>query len=186
MPVLVGLGALLALIAVIALWPDSDADDAKAAKRAKAGAGSKAQEGDDDGSLAAGQAAGVAARTYDEPSAPGRSGRMNPAIRLPSVGMAPPEGGASPPADDKPPVFENVAQEIAWYEARLERANKTLESRKKFFDRLPEVRDRIAKGPDPQRQLEVFEGRKKIVEDNYTKAQADVAEIERKLKELRG
>jgi hypothetical protein len=183
MPVVAGVGAVLAVILAIAMWPKADDAESKGRKRTKAGAATKA--GDDDDSALSGQAAGVAARTYDEPSAAGRSGKINPAIRLPSVGMAP-EGAGAPAPDDTPPVFENVAQEIAWYEARLVRATKALESRKKFYDRLPEVRERIAKGPDPQRQLEVFEGRKKVVEENYARAQADVAEIERKLKQLRG
>lgn len=184
MPVVAGIGALLAVILAFALWPKGDEEaQGKGRKRAKGDASAKA--GDDDRSALSGQAAGVAARTYDQPSAPGGSGKLNPAIRLPTLGMAP-EGAAAPPVDDTPPTFANTAEEIAWYEARLKRATTNLESRKKFYDRLPEVRERIAKGPDPQRQLEVFEGRKKIVESNYAKAQADVAEIERKLKQLRG
>jgi hypothetical protein len=185
MPVVAGIGAVLAVILAIALWPKSDDADAKGRKRAKADSAAKAGADGDGKSALSGQAAGVAARTYDEPSAPGRGGKINPAVRLPQLGMAP-EGAGAPAPDDTPPAFANVAEEIAWYEARLKRATANLESRKKFYDRLPEVRERIAKGPDPQRQLEVFEGRKKIVEDNYSKAQADVAEIERKLKQLRG
>jgi hypothetical protein len=172
MPVVAGIGAVLAVILAIALWPKADDGDGKGRKRAKAESSAKSGADGDGKSALSGQAAGVAARTYDEPSAPGRGGKVNPA--------------GAPVPDDTPPAFANVAEEIAWYEARLKRATANLESRKKFYERLPEVRERIAKGPDPQRQLEVFEGRKKIVEDNYTKAQADVAEIERKLKQLRG
>lgn len=184
MPVVAGVGVVLAVIAAIALWPKSEAEDAAGRKRAKAGAAAKGEDGE--GAVAAsGKGGGVAARSYDEPKASGGSGKINPAIRLPNVGMAP-EGGAAPAEDDKPPAFANTAEEIAWYEKRLVRANKALEARKKFYDRLPEVRERLAAGPDPQRQLETFEGRKKIVEENYAKAQADVAEIEVKLKALRG
>lgn len=186
MPIIGGVGVVIALIAAIALWPKSEADEADGKKRAKAGASAKGENGD--GAVAAsgkGGGAGVAARAYDDPNAPGGSGRINPAVRLPNLGMAP-EGGGGTPVDDTPPAFANKAEEIAWYEGRLERASKTLEARKKFYDRLPSVRDRISSGPDPQRQLETFEGRKKIVEENYAKAQAAVLEIETKLKALRG
>lgn len=185
MPVVAGIGVLAAIIAAIALWPRSDATDASGKGKDK-GAASASNKGgkDGDGAGGAGKGGGVAARAYDSPSASGNSGKINPAVRLPNLGMAP--EGAIPPEPEKPPVFANVAEEIKWYEARLDRANQTLESRKKFLDRLPATKERVAAGPDPQRQLEVFEGRKKIVEENHAKAQADVVEIERKLKELRG
>ena len=48
------------------------------------------------------------------------------------------------------------------------------------------VKERIEAGPNPEEGLESFEGRKKIVEDNYASAQKDVEEIEAKLAELRG
>lgn len=184
MPVVAGIGVLAAIIAAIALWPKSDAADTGGKGKGKPGASASANAGDADGKGGSGKGGGVAARTYDNPSAPGNSGKINPAVRLPNLGMAP--EGAVPAEPEKPPVFANTAEEIKWYEARLERANQTLESRKKFLDRLPATKERVAAGPDPQRQLEVFEGRKKIVEENYAKAQSDVLEIERKLKELRG
>jgi hypothetical protein len=185
MPIIGGVGVVIALIAAIALWPKSDAEGEAGKKRAKAGASAKNGDGEAEGGASGKGGAGVAARTYDNPSAPGGSGRLNPAVRLPNFGMAP-EGAAGPPEDDTPPSFANTAEEIAWYEGRLVRATKNLEARKTFYDRLPAVRERIAAGPDPQRQLETFEGRKKIVEENYAKAQAKVLEIETKLKELRG
>lgn len=185
MPVVAGVGVLAAIIAAIALWPRSDAADAAGGKGKDKGAAASSdragKSGDPSGS---GKQGGVAARAYDSPSAPGQSGKINPAIRLPNLGMAP--EGAVPAEPEKPPVFANKAEEIKWYEARLVRANQTLESRQKFVDRLPATKERVAAGPDPQRQLEVFEGRKKIVEENLAKAQADVAEIQRKLEELRG
>lgn len=184
MPLVAGVGVLLAVIAAILMWPKGAPDAGERKRATAAGASDRAGKGADGVDGRNGQAAGVAARTNDEPSAPGGGGRMNPAVRLPNVGMAPEGGGA--PKDDTPPAFANVAEEIAWYEGRLGRAAKTLEARKKFYDRLPDVRARVAAGPDPQRQLEAFEGRKKIVEDNYAKAQADVIEIEGKLKSLRG
>jgi hypothetical protein len=184
MPVVAGVGVLAAIIAAIALWPRSDATDAGGKGKDKAAASSSDKGGKSGDGAGNEKAGGVAARAYDNPNAPGQSGKVNPAIRLPNLGMAP--EGAGPPEPETPPTFANKAEEIAWYEARLARATQTLESRQKFADRLPATKDRVASGPDPQRQLEVFEGRKKIVEENLAKAQADVAEIERKLKELRG
>lgn len=181
MPVIAGLGALLAVILAIVMWP-SDEKGSGAGKNAKTGAA--AGEAGDGSVTAAGRAAGVAPRTYDEPSQRSGSGKINPAIRLAEVGLAP--AGSVPAEDDTPPVFASTAEEIAWYEVRLERARKKLDARKKFADRLPAARERAANGPEPQRQLEVYEGRKKIVDNNYARAQSEVIEIERKLKELRG
>lgn len=187
MPVVAGVGVVLAVIAAIALWPKSEDAGGDAKKRAKPGASARAGDGEGGGGGAGGPGgAGVAARAYDNPNAPGGSGRINPAVKLPNVGMAPEGAGGTPQKDEPPATFASKAEEIAWYEGRLERANKNLEARKKFYDRLPAVRERVAAGPDPQRQLETFEGRKKVVEENYAKAQADVIEVEKKLKELRG
>ena len=121
MPVVAGIGAVLAVILAIALWPKSDDGEGKGRKRAKGDTSARSGAEGDGKSALSGQAAGVAARTYDEPSAPGRGGKINPAVRLPQLGMAP-EGAGAPAPDDTPPTFANVAEEIAWYEARLKRA----------------------------------------------------------------
>jgi len=178
MPVMVGVGLLVAVFAIIALWPSDDAKKGggkggATASRTGGAAGAIAAAGEGEG--------GVKPRAYDEPQQ-SRTGARNPAVKLPPVGMAP----DTVPQDDKPPVFQNTAEEIAWYEKKLVSAQKNLESRKKFVDRLPAVRERIEKGPDAEKQLEAFEGRSKIVKDNYDRAVAMVAELERKLTELRG
>jgi ribosomal protein L15 len=178
MPILVGVGLVAAVLAIIALWPGDekgrgDKRGASAAERAGRSAGAIAAAGEGEG--------GVKARNYDEPSA-ARTGARNPAVKLPPVGMAPDRA----PEDDTPPVFESKEAEIAWYEKRLDAAKKQADSRRKFVDRLPAVRERIEKGPDPDKQLEAFEGRSRIVKDNYDKALAKVVELEKKLAELRG
>ncbi|MBK6918333.1 MAG: hypothetical protein IPH07_13135 [Deltaproteobacteria bacterium] len=179
-PIIAGAAVVIAIVVAIIAWPRSD-DSQTGAKR-KGNAASRAD--DDKGTVAAakGPAGGVAPRAYDEATPPSRSGRINPAVRLPSLGMAP----DTTPRDEGPPTFKSTAEEIAWYEKKLEQAEKALEDRKTFYDRLPGMRERIEKGPDPARNLQTFEGRKKIVEENYAKAQADVLALERKLAELRG
>ncbi len=184
MPVIAGIGALFAVLLAIVMWPGGE-DAPRAGEGAKAGAAGEFGDGSVTASGAAsGRKGGVAPRNYDEPSQNRRGGRLNPGVHLAEVGMAP--AGSGVPADDAPPTFTSTAEEIAWYEGRLQRARKELEDRKKFSDRLPAVRERAANGPDPQRQLEVYEGRKKLVDANYARAQAKVIELERKLKDLRG
>jgi hypothetical protein len=180
MPVVVGVGLLVAVLAIIALWPGDEPrgragrDDSAQGRGAEGRSGAVAAAGEDRG--------GVKPRAYDEPSAPGGSGKRNPAVKLPPVGMSP----DMPSNDDTPPVFESKQAEIAWYEAKLASAQKNLESRKKFVDRLPAVRERLEKGPEPDKQLEAFEGRSKIVTANYDRAIAKVSELEKKISELRG
>jgi hypothetical protein len=124
---------------------------------------------------------GVPARAYDDPSRPPGKPQINPAVKLPAVGMAP-----SVPPKEEPPAFANRQEEIAWYERKLEQAIKARDSREKFAERLPQIRKRIEQSDNPKEGLAAFEGRKKIVEDNFTKAKAKVEEIEQKLRELRG
>ncbi|MBC8069325.1 MAG: hypothetical protein IAG13_13400 [Deltaproteobacteria bacterium] len=181
MPVAVGALLVVAVLAIIALWP-GDEPDKRAAREGATASRSGGAKGGALASAADDGGGGVKARAYDEPSAPGGSGRRNPAVKLPSVGMAP----DMPPKDEPPPTFASKADEIAWYEVRLANAQKQLEARKKFVDRLPAARERIENGPDAAKQLEAFEGRTKIVQSNYDRAQTAVGEIELKLKQLRG
>ena len=179
LPVLIGGAAILAVFALIAFWPGKSPTSGTDADKKGAASG---QDGErkSRGGVAEG---GVQARDYDEPSAPERPGRRNPAVRLPNVGMSP---EAPAPKDDTPPVFASKAEEIAWYERKLEQANEVLSARQKFAERLPKVKEKIQQAPNSEQQLQAFEQRKKIVEDNYAKAQADVADIEKKLAQLRG
>ena len=176
--VLAGAG-ILAVAALLIFWPSDD--------EAKAGAGGakdKAGQVADGGgaNAAAARAAGVGAREVDAPTTP-NSRHRNPAIKLPpNVGMSP---GMPEPAPKDPPADATTDEKIAFYEKRLEQAIRVRENRQKFKERLPSVRERIENGPNAAQQLETFEQRKKIVEDNYDKAVAEVEDIERKLAELR-
>jgi hypothetical protein len=174
--ILAGAG-ILAVIGVLFLWPSGDQAKGSAsdASRTAANAGPVA-------SAAALGRGGVPAREADEANL-GRAPepRVNPAIQLPAVGMAP---EAPPP--EPPPNFQSRDEEIAWYERKLEQAKQMRDSRKKFADRLPSVRERIEQSDNPEAQLKAFESRKKIVEANFEKAQQRVDELEAKLADLRG
>jgi hypothetical protein len=179
LPVVIGGAVILAVFALIAFWPGDSTSTGSGADK-KAASASERGEG---GRAGGGGGGGVQAREYDEPSAPTRPGKRNPAVRLPNVGMSP---EAPAPKDDTPPTFGSKAEEIAWYERKLEQAQEVLEARQKFAERLPKVREKIEQAPNAEQQLQAFEQRKKIVEDNFAKAQADVADLEKKLAELRG
>lgn len=179
--VLAGAG-ILVVAALLIFWPSGeDEAEGKGAGKAAAAAEGKGEAGEGG---PAGRAAGVGARAIDAPTTPeGRSTR-NPAIKMPAGGrgMAPvPE---AVPKD--PPAEASTADKIAFYEKRLEQAIRVRDTRQKFVERLPDVKARVESSPNPDEGMKAFEKRKTIVEDNYTKAQADVAEIEKKLAELRG
>lgn len=125
---------------------------------------------------------GVAAREVDDPSRPARRGRLNPAVALPEgLGMAP-----TVPVDDTPPVFTSRADEIAWYEKKLDEAIRVRDNRQSFVDRLPRMRERLEQGSTPEEARQTYERRARVVEDNLDKAKARVEEYERKLAALRG
>ncbi len=183
--ILVGAG----LLAVVALLLFSGGDDDETDKGKDGQDKTAAAQGANDRGGAAGGAntpGGVAARPTDDPSrkvAPG-SARINPAVR-------PFEGkGINPivPKEEPPPENATTDELIDWYEKKLEVAQRMLESRQTFKDRLPQIQERIENSDSPERdkQLEAFEGRKKLVEKNFESAKKKVEEIEAKLAELRG
>lgn len=165
------------VVAALLIFDFGDDEETQGDKSANAARAGEAEGG---GGGAGANKGGVQSRPYDP--AEGPKSRLNPAIKLPNVGMAP----APPPTPEEPPEFSNTAEEIAWYEKKLAGAIKIRDARKKFVERLPKVKERIEAGPNPEEGLASFEGRKKIVEDNYASAQKDVEEIEAKLAELRG
>lgn len=177
--VLAGAG-ILAVAALLIFWPSGD--DSKGAGKDDAAAAGQADGGGAAGG-AGGRAAGVGARPVDAATTP-ESTRRNPALQMPAAGrgMAPvPE---ALPKD--PPATATPDEKIAFYEKRLEQAERVLETRKKFVDRLPTVQARVEQSKNPEEGMKAFEKRKQIVEDNYAKAQRDVQDIEGKLAELRG
>lgn len=92
----------------------------------------------------------------------------------------------SVPAEEPPPKFESVDDEISWYEGKLERANSLLATRNKNLKRLDRIKQNAEESDNPSGALARYESSKKIVEKNLASAQAKVAELEQKLADLRG
>jgi hypothetical protein len=120
---------------------------------------------------------GVGARSIDD--AKGRStARRNPKLGAPMEGMK-----LDPtPRPKEPPDFQSAAEEIEYYEKKLEREREILVQRERFVERLEKVKKEAVSAEE----REVAEGRGKIVTDNYAKQQQVVEELEKKLEGLRG
>jgi hypothetical protein len=180
LPAMLAGAGILIVVALLVLWPSGDDGGSGPESLAGSAQGAAGAAGGGNG---AGGRGGVQARDFDEASRQSPAPRMNPAVRLPpqGAGMAP----GMPPKSDDPPEFASRQDEITWYEERLARAIQMRDSRQKFVERLPKIRERIEEGDNPEEGLKAFEGRKKIVEDNFAKAQARVDELEAKLAGLR-
>ncbi len=182
--ILAGAG-ILAVVGLLVFWPSDDdgatnadkdgkvATDGNGGKRAAAGRGGAAARG----------GGGVGERSVDDatPSATASRGKVNPKLLPKRVGMAP-----GMPTEEPPPKFNNVEDEIAWYEAKLTRAEGDVMAREKNVARLAKTKQRAEDSPDPGPALAKYEQDKKIVESNLAKAKAKVEEFETKLAELRG
>ena len=179
MPAMLIGGAILAVVAALIFWPSGDEAPTSSAERAKDRSAAAAKPGSaPSASVAAG---GVQARAVDDPITRPRPPKVNPALPIPE-GIGPAPGVPEP---EVIPDFDNVAEEIAYYEKKLDQAIEMRDQRALFVERLDRARERAEQSDNPQRDLEVFEGRKKIVEDNLTSAQKKVEDLETKLAELR-
>ncbi len=183
--ILAGAG-ILAVVGLLVFWPSGE-DDAKNAKQDDKTAASKSARrtsasGKDGQGPGARGAGGVAARSVDD-ARPGSSavGKVNPALLPKKTGMAP-----GIPQEEPPPKFKSTEEEIAWYENKLTKANEELGNRKKNVERLAKTKQKAEDSPDSGPAMARYEKSKKIVEGNLAKAEAKVAEIEKKLEELRG
>jgi hypothetical protein len=176
------------VVAALVFWPSND--KAEGDKRVDAKSGAAAAQGRSaagkDGPGAKGPG-GVQARNVDEASRNDPSSdaetefKLNPAVRLPrGIGMAP-----GVPPEEPPPKFDTKEEEIAWWEAKLGRANTQLEMRKKATERLAKWKERAEQSDNPDQELARYDQRAEVVNENYKKAQAKVAELEKKVEELR-
>lgn len=178
LPAILAGAGILAVVALLVFGPSSSDDDVdpEVVENGGAAAGAQGRGG------AAGRG-GVQAREVDDPARRTRGGaKLNPQIKLPPMGMAP----EIPAPQPDPPPDASTEEKIDWYERKLDEAIRMRESRKKFAERLPKMRERIEQSDNPEEQLAAFESRKKQVEENYAKARARVEELETKLAELRG
>jgi hypothetical protein len=168
---LAGAGILLVAGLFIFGGDDETATEAKDQKTANANAHS-----------AGGAKSGVAARQADDANKTANKPRLNPRIANAVVteGMAP-----SPNKKPEPTSFESSADEIVYWEEQLRSAESMLEIRQRAADYAPSAEDKIREKGSPE-DLAEFQKRLVVVSDNLEKAQARVAEVEAKLKTLRG
>lgn len=164
-------GAILVVAALLIFWPDGDS----ASRTSGAGARGNAAQANAGGGPPGSGPGGVGAREHDP--AEGRvAGHINPSLQTTSRTVAP----ARPPKPE-PSSFASAAEEIAYYEKRLVLAREDLETRAKFLERMKKVKEDARTHGD----LAKAEARGVIVQQNYDKAASDVAELEKKLAELR-
>lgn len=191
--VLAGAG-ILAVVAALVFWPSGDKGDGKGkdGKGENSAVAAQGRAGDEKEGASAKGPGGVGARNVDEASRAeggelqaGKSGteyKLNPAIRLPrGMGLAP-----AVPAEEPPPKFETKEEEIEWWEAKLDRASTQLEMRTKATARLAKWKERAEASENPDEELARYEQRAEVVNENLRKAQEKVAELEKKLAELKG
>lgn len=183
MPAILAGAGILAVVGLLVFWPsgDEDAKNAKQDDKAASRAGSKASGAARSNADGARGQGGVAARTVDDATPRSSAvGKVNPALLPKKVGMAP-----GIPQEEPPPKFDNVQDEIAFYEKRLEKAKEELGNREKNVERLAKTKQAAEDSPDPTAAMARYEKSKKIVEDNLAKAKKKVADIEEKIASLR-
>jgi hypothetical protein len=122
----------------------------------------------------------IAARTYDEAKAAPQGVRLNPALGKLPGGMAP-----TIPSND-PPAFADKAEELAWYRKRLEAAQSNLTFRRTAAERTEARESKLGEAPDPAAARQQWENTRRIVRDNLARAEAEVAELQKKVAELGG
>jgi hypothetical protein len=168
--VLIG-GAILLIAGLLIFWPGSDS-------ASKTGAGADGKGAGVQGSNVAGGgpggglASGIKPREVDP--AEGRT-HSQAAFAAPTNGLA-----MMPTSKPEPTSFPSAAAEIAYFEKKLEQAERDLVSRTTFLERMKRIQE---KAPISEHDRNVR--RAKIVQENYDKAVARVAELEKKIAELR-
>jgi hypothetical protein len=169
--VLAGAGILL-VAGLMIFWPD---DSTQATKKQSA----RVVQGAD--ADAKGGRGGIPSREADKArgasqAEPATKSRINPRLQ-PAT-----EFGMSPnPPKKGPPEFENNEEEIAYWETQLAEAQRVLAMRERAIERLPEIKEQIKAGNDPEGGLKAFERREQIIHENLGKQKQKVAEIEEKL-----
>ena len=186
-PAIIAGAGILAVVALLVFWPSSEdgkdggGKDGSAAAAANGAGGRGGANGAGGGAKGAG---GIGARSADDPDRSGAVAagpRRNPAIPpLEGMGLAP----AVPP--EEPPKFKTVDQEIRWYEKQLVSASSDLETRTRAKERIVKLKNDAKNSDDAEARLARVNAREKLVNENFDRAEAKVAEIEAKLAELRG
>ena len=125
---------------------------------------------------------GVAERQVDDATETARArAKLNPRIANAIVS----EGMNPNPKPPEPTSFDTTADEIAYWEDQLRKANQNLEIRQRAVEYIPGQEDKIREHGTAE-DLAEFQKRKKVVQDNLDRALSRVAEVEDKLVALRG
>ena len=156
LPAMLAGAGILIVVALLVLWPSGDDGGSGPESLAGSAQGAAGAAGGGNG---AGGRGGVQARDFDEASRQSPAPRMNPAVR--SRRRAPGWRRACHPRATTRRSSPAARTRSPWYEERLARAIQMRDSRQKFVERLPKIRERIEEGDNPEEGLKAFEGRRR-------------------------
>lgn len=177
--VLIG-GAILLIAGLFIFWPASETASPGGGGAGGNKAGAAAQQANsaaEDGRSGGGLAQGIEARDVDPARGQQRSeARVTPGLLAPTRGMAP-----VPPPTPERTSFASNAEELAYFEKKLEDARKDLDMRATFLERMRKIEAQGKSAAEDERNA----ARAKIVQKNYDSARLRVEELEKKVKALR-
>lgn len=169
-------GAILVIAGLLIFWPGGDVAGGGAGGRS--GGNQQARSGQASAGGAGGVALGVAPGDAD-PARARDANRVSAGV-LPggngSLTLAPPT-----PPQPEPTSFPSVAEELRYFEKKLEKARQDLSLRTTFLERSKKARD----AANSTEARELAEKRHQVVEQNYNTANAQVAELEKKVAEIK-
>jgi len=170
LPTLLAGAGILIVAGLMIFWPDSSTQATK-----KAGGPNAASHEGAKGAVSS--RGGVAAREADEAkAAPAKKYKVNPRLRpATQMGMSP-----NPPSNE-PPEFNDADEELEYWRTQLSEAKRVLGLREKAIERLPQIREQIMAGNDPEGGLKAFEKRETVIHDNLGKQKDKVKELEEKV-----
>lgn len=170
LPTLLAGAGILIVAGLMIFWPDSSTQATK-----KAGSENAASRGGANDAVS--NRGGVPAREADEAKgAPRKETRINPRLRpATEFGMS-----ATPPPSG-PPEFNDSDEELEYWRTQLSEAKRVLGMREKAIERLPQIKEQIMAGNDPEGGLEAFKRREEVIYENLGKQKDKVKELEEKV-----
>lgn len=170
LPTLLAGAGILIVAGLMIFWPDSSTQATKKAGGANA-------SGEQGANAAASNRGGVPARQADEAKgAPRKQVRINPRLRpATQLGMSP-----NPPSNE-PPEFNDADEELEYWRIQLSESKRVLGMREKAIERLPQIKEQIMAGNDPEAGLQAFERREEVIYENLGKQKDKVKELEEKV-----
>lgn len=170
LPTLLAGAGILIVAGLMIFWPDSSSQTAKSS-------GSQAAAGGDGANGAVSQRGGVPARAADEAQGKPQqqykvNARLQPATQL---------GMSQNPPPSEPPEFDDADEELEYWRVQLSEAKRVLGMREKAIERLPQIKEQIMAGNDPEGGLAAFERREKVIHENLDKQRDKVKDLEEKV-----